>query len=379
MEINGVYAGMAVRQEKYQSDVEQITLDSLSQPQAERSVEASPESPGEARVWPEVGAGSSPSDSVTLADIRTAVVPSQEEAAPTAPLTPTTPTTLSEPVYPDDVIREIAEADLEEGKHFQFVSVLKMNAAEWPYIIIGVLASVIMGMMVPAFSLIYGELFQLMSMEDFHEARIDNKKYSIALMSLGFVSCVSMLLQVMTLPFHVLFSRLMLTAVQGAMFGVSGESLTKKVRSRLFQSILRQELAWFEKEENNTGTLCATLSNEACKVQGATGIKVGSFLQGFSGILFAIAIALYYNLVLGAVAIAFLPALIAAAYLHMWIIVNTQGVERKIFEKASKLAVDAVTNIRTVASMRCEKSFLRMFQMELYQPHSEHLNKAHIR
>ena len=258
------------------------------------------------------------------------------------------------------MIREIAEADLEEGKHFQFVSVLKMNAAEWPYIIIGVLASIIMGLMVPAFSLIYGELFRLMSVEDFHEARIDNKKYSIALMSLGFVSCLSMLLQ-------------------GLMFGLSGESLTKKVRSRLFESILRQELAWFEKEENNTGALCASLSNEACKVQGATGVKVGSFLQGFSGILFAIAIGLYYNLILGAVAIAFLPALIAAAYLHMWIIVNTQGVERKMFEKASKLAVDAVTNIRTVASMRCEKSFLRMFQIELLQPHSEHLSKAHIR
>ena len=121
-------------------------------------------------------------------------------AGPVTPLTPTTPTTLSEPVYPDDVIREIAEADLEEGKHFQFVSVLKMNAAEWPYIIIGVLASVVMGLMVPAFSLIYGELFQLMSLEDFHEARIENKKYSIALMTLGFVSCLSMLLQVMLMP-----------------------------------------------------------------------------------------------------------------------------------------------------------------------------------
>ena len=123
-------------------------------------------------------------------DLRPAGVPSQGEAGPTSP------TSLSEPVYPDELIREIAEADQEEGKHFQFVSVLKMNAAEWPYIIIGVLASVIMGGMVPAFSLIYGELFQLMSVEDFHEARIDNKKYSIALMSLGFLSCVSMLLQV---------------------------------------------------------------------------------------------------------------------------------------------------------------------------------------
>ena len=48
MEINGVYAGMAARQEKYQSEVEQIiTLDSLSQPHLEMSGETSPELPGE--------------------------------------------------------------------------------------------------------------------------------------------------------------------------------------------------------------------------------------------------------------------------------------------------------------------------------------------
>ena len=271
-----------------------------------------------------------------------------------------TPTTLSEPVYPDDVLREIAQENLEDGKHFQFVHVLKMNAAEWPYIIIGVLASVIMGGMAPAFSFIYGEMFHLMSVEDIHQVRIDNKKYSIALMFLGAVSCLSMFLQ-------------------GAMFGISGESLTKKVRKKLFEAILRQDLAWFEEEKNNTGALCASLSNDACKVQGATGIKVGSFLQGFSGIIFAIAIGVYYNLLLGAVAIAFLPFMIAAAYLHMVVIVNTEAVQRKMFEKASKLAMDAVTNIRTVASMRCEKSFLRMFQIELLQPHNEHLNKAHLR
>ena len=258
------------------------------------------------------------------------------------------------------MIREIAQKDPVEGKHFQFVNVLKMNGAEWPYIMIGVLASIIMGGMAPAFSLIYGEMFHLMSVEDFHQVRIENKKYSIALMFLGAVSCVSMFLQ-------------------GAMFGLSGESLTKKVRKRLFEAILRQELNWFEKEENNTGALCASLSNDACKVQGATGIKVGSFLQGFSGILFAISIGIYYNLLLGCVAIAFLPFLIAAAYLHMMVIVNTEAVQRKMFEKASKLAMDAVTNIRTVASMRSEKSFLRMFQIELLQPHKEHLNKAHLR
>ena len=49
MEINGVYAGMAVRQEKYQNDVERFTFNSLSPPQAEMSVENSLDLPGEPR------------------------------------------------------------------------------------------------------------------------------------------------------------------------------------------------------------------------------------------------------------------------------------------------------------------------------------------
>ena len=45
MQMNGVYAGLAARQEKYQNEVEQISLESLSQPQGE-----SPELAGEARL-----------------------------------------------------------------------------------------------------------------------------------------------------------------------------------------------------------------------------------------------------------------------------------------------------------------------------------------
>ena len=47
MQMNGVYAGLAARQEKYQNEVERISLESLSQPQGE-----SPELAGEARLSP---------------------------------------------------------------------------------------------------------------------------------------------------------------------------------------------------------------------------------------------------------------------------------------------------------------------------------------
>ena len=67
------------------------------------------------------------------------------------------------------------------------------------------------------------------------------------------------------------------------MFGVSGGNLTDRMRKDAFEAMLKQEMGWFDKVENNTGSLCARLAGDAAKVQGATGARVGSIMQGASG------------------------------------------------------------------------------------------------
>lgn len=52
------------------------------------------------------------------------------------------------------------------------------------------------------------------------------------------------------------------------MFGISGENLTKRLRSKGFKSMLSQEVGWFDDKKNNVGTLCTRLSTEAAAIQG---------------------------------------------------------------------------------------------------------------
>lgn len=52
------------------------------------------------------------------------------------------------------------------------------------------------------------------------------------------------------------------------MFGISGENLTKRLRSKGFKSMLSQEIGWFDDKKNNVGTLCTRLSTEAAAIQG---------------------------------------------------------------------------------------------------------------
>ena len=54
------------------------------------------------------------------------------------------------------------------------------------------------------------------------------------------------------------------------MFGISGENLTKRLRSRYFKAILSQEIGWFDHPDNSVGTLCTRLSTDAAAVQGVS-------------------------------------------------------------------------------------------------------------
>lgn len=52
------------------------------------------------------------------------------------------------------------------------------------------------------------------------------------------------------------------------MFGIAGEKLTMRLRTKMFIAMLRQEIGWFDRKENGVGALCAKLSGEAAQVQG---------------------------------------------------------------------------------------------------------------
>jgi ATP-binding cassette, subfamily B (MDR/TAP), member 1 len=51
---------------------------------------------------------------------------------------------------------------------------------------------------------------------------------------------------------------------------LSGEALTLRLRALVFGKLLRQEVAYFDQPENNTGALCTRLATDAADVQGVS-------------------------------------------------------------------------------------------------------------
>merc|ERR1712032_870282 len=105
----------------------------------------------------------------------------------------------------------------------------------------------------------------------------------------------------------------------------------------------------------------------------------GTVLQGVFSVIIAIFIGVYYQWKLGLVATLFFPIMVYAVYVNQQIINGVDTVEAAAFEASAKLAIEAITNIRTVAGLRCEAKYVDMYIELLTAPHKLTIKKSHLR
>ncbi|CAG7827122.1 unnamed protein product [Allacma fusca] len=258
------------------------------------------------------------------------------------------------------VVQEDSLSEKELAKQAPLRRLLEMNKPEWTWITLGVISSIIQGCMLPVYAIIFGDFLGVLALPDRDEAQKEANKYAIYFLCLGLVAGLSMFLQ--------LFA-----------FSIAGEALTARLRRLTFAVMLKQETGWFDDSLNSVGSLSARLSGDAASVQGATGSRIGTVVQSFSTIALAISLAMYYVPKLGAVGLAFVPLVGFATFLEGQLMTGQNIKEKKAVEESAKIAVQAVSNIRTVASLCKERDFVKMYLEELRAPHKMILRRAHFR
>lgn len=63
-------------------------------------------------------------------------------------------------------------------------------------------------------------------------------------------------------------------------FNMAGVYLTTRIRSQTFSAMMKQEMGWFDDEQNSIGALSARLTGDAAHVQGVR-IQFNIFMQLF--------------------------------------------------------------------------------------------------
>nr|CAD7406898.1 unnamed protein product [Timema cristinae] len=111
----------------------------------------------------------------------------------------------------------------------------------------------------------------------------------------------------------------------------------------------------------------------------ATGQRVGTILQALATLILGVTLSMYYEWRLGLVALVFAPAILIAEYSFEVLQYGQVEGNTKSMEKSTKIAVEAVSNIRTVAGLGTEKTFHDNYMMELQPAHIVALRNSHFR
>uniref|UniRef100_A0A8C9K1K0 Bile salt export pump n=1 Tax=Panthera tigris altaica TaxID=74533 RepID=A0A8C9K1K0_PANTA len=237
--------------------------------------------------------------------------------------------------------------------------ILRFNAPEWPYMLVGAVGASVNGSVTPLYAFLFSQTLGTFSLLDKEEQRSQINVVCLLFVVLG---CISICTQFL----------------QGYAFAKSGELLTKRLRKFGFRAILGQDIGWFDDLRNSPGALTTRLATDASQVQGATGSQIGMMVNSFTNITVAMIIAFIFSWKLSLVIVCFFPFLALSGAIQIRMLTGFATQDKQALEIAGQVTNEALNNIRTVAGIGKERQFIKAFEIELEKPFKTAFRKANV-
>ena len=152
---------------------------------------------------------------------------------------------------------------------------------------------------------------------------------------------------------------------QGIAFAICSERLVHRARDQAFRTMLRQDISWFDREENTAGALTSFLSTETTHLAGMSGVTLGTILVVGTTLVAVIVVGISIGWKLALVCTATIPILLACGYLRFYMLAKFQDRAKKSYEGSASYACEATAAIRTVASLTREEDVLEHYHQNL--------------
>lgn len=230
------------------------------------------------------------------------------------------------------------------------------NKKEVYIMLVGLVFSVIAGAGNPTQSVFFAEEIVALSLPSpmYSKLRHDTDFWSLMYVMLAFVQILSF-------------------SFQGVAFAYCSERLVHRARDKAFRTMLRQDIAFFDDEENSAGALTSFLSTETTNLAGMSGVTLGTLLVVCTTLIAAIALSCALNYKLALVCTATIPVLLACGFLRFWMLARFQDRAKKAYESSASFACEATAAIRTVASLTREEDVWEQYHQNVVAQGSKSL------
>ncbi|KAI6117491.1 P-loop containing nucleoside triphosphate hydrolase protein [Pisolithus croceorrhizus] len=234
------------------------------------------------------------------------------------------------------------------GLFYLFKRIGSLNPDGYRLYLLGTMVAMAAGVIFPVFAIIYGEAISGFSQPDPSARSHDGNRNALV--------------------FIVAIVAFVVITIQDYVFALAASDLTTKLRRLSFRAILRQDIQFFDRVENDTGTLTSRINDDPQKVQGLAGVTLGALIQAITTLTGCLIVGLAYAWKPALVGMAGLPFVFSAGFVRLRVVVLRDQQNRAVHEDSAKLACEAAGAIRTVASLTREDDCFNVYSGSLEEP-----------
>ncbi|CAO2037475.1 unnamed protein product [Urochloa humidicola] len=238
-----------------------------------------------------------------------------------------------------------------------FRRLLLLNAPEWKQALIGGFSAIVFGGIQPAYSYVTGSMIPIYFLRDHEEIEDKTRTYALFFAALAVLT-------------------FLINIGQHYSFDVMGEYLTKRIREQMLEKILTFEIGWFDHDDNSTGVICSKLAKDTNVVRSLVGDRMSLVIQTISAVLIAFIMGLIIAWRLALVMIAVQPLIIICFYARRVLLKSMSKKSLQAQSGCSKLAAEAVSNLRTITAFSSQDRILRLFDQAQDGPRKESIRQS---
>jgi ATP-binding cassette subfamily B (MDR/TAP) protein 1 len=233
---------------------------------------------------------------------------------------------------------------------------------EWNYLALGVIGSAIAGCIFPLYAYSFSHVVSLLSIPG----------QAIQPNPLGGTNLYAFIFAIIGIAAFIG------NGCQFMAFEVCGQKYSKRLRGEVFAAYLKQEVGFFDLEENNVGALTTRLAVDTRNVNEMITKVWGDITNLCTTVIVALIIAFTHSWALTLVTLCMSPFLVASTAYEFYLQRGFEDNTKAANAQSSQVAGEAIREVQTVAALNKQGYFEDRYFQATAHPHKLAIRKAYL-